>query len=119
MRAGRCLPRRAGVAALRRGAPASPASLSPAGLLFFADLVLSFNVGYLAQHGGMRSVLVMDRAAVARLYMLRGAFLLDLLSVAAWFAQVALLLNYAATGGHPSAALDAALRTLRILPNLA
>ncbi|KAL4440121.1 hypothetical protein ABPG75_003122 [Micractinium tetrahymenae] len=86
-----------------------------AGLLFTVDIVFNFHVGYVVERG-MQQRVVMSRAGIARLYCLRGTFLVDALSSFAWFAQFAVLV-VAWAGQDPTANVELAhvLRIARIL----
>ncbi|PRW33121.1 voltage-gated potassium channel [Chlorella sorokiniana] len=86
-----------------------------AGALFTVDIVANFSCGYIITRG-MQQQVVLRRAGVARIYITRGTFLVDAVSSAAWFAQLAVvILSWSGSNPTEHIELAHALRVARIL----
>ena len=67
-----------------------PLAICCAGLFFVVDMFLGFHTGYVITYN-MRKRVVMDGKQVAKWYILRGSFFVDLLSSIAWVTQVMMI----------------------------
>lgn len=58
-----------------------------AGIFFTIEFALGFHVGFVGTYNGQQK-LIMDGPGIARYYVLKGNFPVDILAVIAWVAQV-------------------------------
>lgn len=68
-------------------APRRAAPRRTAGAFYTTDLIFNFHVGFVGKFNTQKT-LVMDGHAIARYYVTKGTFIVDLITACCWTAQV-------------------------------